>query len=76
MIVNGRTLRARAPLNPMFDRKRKEHGVSYGLSEAGADIRIREDVLLHPFKRFTLASSLEEFNMPPDLVGLVKDKST
>lgn len=76
MIVNGKGLLAVRPLEPMLDQKYKAHGVSYGLSEAGVDIRIRESVVLHPFKRFSLASSLEAFNMPTNLVGLVKDKST
>lgn len=76
MIVNGKGLLAARPLEPMFDQKHKAHGVSYGLSEAGYDIRIRESVVLHPFKRFALASSLEAFDMPTNFVGLVKDKST
>ena len=76
MIVNGKTLLRAAPLDPMFDSKMKAHGVSYGLSEAGYDIRIKQDVTLHPFRRFTLASTVERFDMPDDLVGVVHDKST
>lgn len=31
----------------------------------------------HPFKgRFVIASAMEEFDMPPNLVGIVHDKST
>jgi len=76
MIINGKHLIDAFPLSPMITRKMKAHGVSYGLSEAGYDIRIEEAVTLHPFKRFSLASAHEEFQMPPYLVGLVKDKST
>jgi dCTP deaminase len=76
MIVNGKSLYRCAPLDPMLDSKMRSHGVSYGLAEAGVDIRIRESVVLHPLRRFTLASSVERFQMPDDLVGLVKDKST
>jgi dCTP deaminase len=76
MIVNGKGLYARAPLNPMLDCKMKAHGVSHGLSEAGYDLRIAQDIVLHPLRRFTLASAIEEFQMPDDLVGIVHDKST
>jgi len=69
-------------------------GTSYGLVEAGYDIRIKEEVIftagtVYPrilvtngmgFKgwcgRFCLASSVEYFQMPKDLVGTVRDKST
>jgi dCTP deaminase len=76
MIANQKTLIGSAPLSPMFDCKMKAHGVSYGLSEAGYDIRIKQDVTLHPFRRFSLASAIERFDMPPHLVGIVHDKST
>ena len=56
--------------------KIRENGVSYGLSEAGYDIRIKQSVTLHPFRRFVLASSIERFEMPDNLVGVVHDKST
>ena len=75
-VCNGITLFRARPLKPMFPNKIKEHGVSYGLSEAGYDIRIKQSVLLHPFKRFVLASSIERFKMPKNLVGIVHDKST
>jgi dCTP deaminase len=76
MIVNGKTLYRRAPLRPMLDSKNKVHGVTRGLGEAGYDIAVAQDICLHPFKRFTLASSVEKFDMPDDLVGIVHDKST
>jgi dCTP deaminase len=76
MILNGKTLYCRAPLDPMLDSKVKAHGVSHGLSEAGYDLRIRESVVLHPLRRFTLASAIERFQMPDNLVGIVHDKSS
>lgn len=92
MIVNGKRLLALAPIAGMLDHKAKAHGVSYGLSEAGYDIRIKQDVRFRPRfgdvrtlvngswqsreGRFTLASATEEFQMPNNLVGYVKDKST
>lgn len=76
MIVNGTALIAAAPIIPMVPEKRREHGVSYGLGEAGYDLRIKQAVTLGPGRRFTLASTVERFQMPPDLVGIVHDKST
>jgi dCTP deaminase len=60
----------------MADGKRYEHGVSYGLSEAGYDIRIKQEVRLSSDNRFVLASTVERFMMPNHLVGVVHDKST
>lgn len=93
MIVNGRFLlsRSRPPIVGMATEKLKAHGTSYGLSEAGYDIRLKQDLVFQPqytplsiridneksvYSRFTLASAIEEFDMPPDLVGVVHDKST
>ena len=76
MIINGEDLRRASPIHGMWDKKLKLNGVSYGLSEAGYDIRIKDGVTLHPFKRFALASSVERFTMPDDLVAIVHDKST
>lgn len=76
MIINGLTLRAAWPVHPMMTSKHKAHGVSFGLSEAGYDIRIKQDVVLHPFRRFSLASTIERFDMPEDMVAIVHDKSS
>lgn len=76
MIINGKTLLGSAPLTPMRHTKAREHGVSFGLSEAGYDVRINQSVVLHPFKRFSLASTHEYFDMPYNLVAVVHDKST
>ena len=76
MIINGKRLLSAEPLNPMFDSKMRAHGVSHGMSEAGYDIRIKQSVTLHPLRRFALASAIERFDMPDDLIGIVHDKST
>lgn len=76
MIVNGRDLQQANPIKGMEGNKHICHGTSYGLSEAGYDIRIAKDVWLFPFRRFRLAHAIEKFNMPSDLVGIVHDKST
>lgn len=99
MILNGAGLLEAAPIKNMFTEKRREHGVSHGLAEAGYDIRIKQEIRFirpqnsnwvtiskwdengEPFGsfvdgKFTLASAIEEFDMPDNLVGMVKDKST
>jgi dCTP deaminase len=87
MIVNGADLLCRGPIHGMISEKRREHGVSWGLSEAGYDIRIKQEVKFSGFNsvwvdgelsdgRFALASSIELFHMPSKLVGIVHDKST
>lgn len=72
-------LKSRRLLDPFIDRTR-EHGVSAGLSPAGYDLRLvleddREEHWLAP-REFLLAATVERFSMPPDLLGLVHDKST
>lgn len=88
MIINGKTLLKAAPIKNMLTEKQREHGVSHGLAEAGYDIRIKQDITFYPSEtqlmidgewikgRFTIASAIEEFEMPNDLVGVVHDKST
>ena len=86
MIINGQLLLEAAPIRGMITEKRREHGVSYGLSEAGYDIRIKQDIVfdwgvcvdgIHKGTgNFCLASAIDEFQMPSDLVGIVHDKST
>lgn len=78
MIANQDSLVYRDPiLTPMvFEKQPGPGGVSFGMSEAGYDLRIAQTVVLHPFKRFSLASTIERFNMPEDLVAVVHDKST
>lgn len=77
MVVNGSALREALPFTGgMLSTKYKFQGVSHGLGEAGYDIRIKQDVLLTPFSRFRLASTIEQFDMPTDLVAIVHDKSS
>ena len=76
MIVNGQALLRAAPIKDMLDHKVRGQLVSHGLTEAGYDIRIRESVMLDRTCRVALASTLDEFQMPEDMVGVVHDKST
>src|SRR5688572_29515917 len=81
-VASYQTIKRLAPIKDMQERT-KFHGVTYGLGPCGYDIRIAEDLFLHAwlendksFVDFGLASSMEEFQMPNNLVGIVHDKST
>lgn len=91
MIFNRELLLDLGPIENMQDRKLSLGGVTYGLSEAGYDIRIKQSVRFRPGEgvevvdgddynhyegNFVLASSLEKFDMPSRMVGVVHDKST
>lgn len=99
MIINDVALISHQPIVGMLDHKSKANGVSHGLSEAGYDIRIKQEILFRPARyhfsgsllhgpahiidggpttpgSFCLASAIEEFDMPPHMVGIVHDKST
>lgn len=47
-IINGYALLEAAPIRDMAREKYRDHGVSYGLSEAGYDIRVKQDVKFEP----------------------------
>lgn len=77
MIINGTALYMVQPIKDMLPSKEKANGVSHGLTEAGYDIRIKQEVNFdRGWSRFVLASAIEEFDMPRNLVGIVHDKST
>lgn len=78
-LINGKTLLDLAPIEGMLDHTAYFKGTSYGLTELGYDIRVKEDVHLDPSKhngRFALPSAIEYFHMPLSLAGRVCDKST
>jgi deoxycytidine triphosphate deaminase len=58
-----------------FSEREKSHGLSYGLSFSGYDIRLGEDAFLVQGYT-TVVVSLEEFNIPYDIAAEIKDKST
>lgn len=76
MVVNGKRLLGIAPIIDMLTTKVHANGVSHGLSEAGYDIRIKQEITLGRDKHFSIASSIEEFDMPNDFMAIVHDKST
>lgn len=86
MIINRHALLRAAPIKDMLTEKVRGEITSYGLSESGYDIRIKQEVVFSPYGvyvdgvfgsgNFALASTIEEFQMPTDMVGVVHDKST
>jgi len=48
MIINGRTLLEMAPITNMATEKYRDHGVSYGLGEAGYDLRLKQEIIFKP----------------------------
>lgn len=91
MIVNGSFLLKAAPIRDMCINKVPAVPTSYGLTECGYDIRILQNVIFRtdidgPSVKvgdgdweqgyFALASSVEEFQMPTNLMGQVLNKST
>lgn len=76
MIINGDALVKLCPVMPMPLQKYQNNGISWGLSEAGIDIRIKQTITLDSHNKFSLASSIEYFQMPNNLVGILHDKST
>lgn len=79
MILSGATIQKRHIIRPHLPRTemRLPDGsrISFGESFAGYDIRIRETVTL-PMGRTMLASTIEEFRLPDDVIGVVHDKSS
>lgn len=76
MIINRGRLLAAAPIREMSPLKHKFKGFSWGLTECGYDIRLKQRIIMFPGHRFALGSSIEEFNMPMNLMGRVLNKST
>jgi dCTP deaminase len=60
---------------PFADRGVSPAGLSYGLTCAGYDVRLDQDLWLWP-KRRTLASTMERFQLPADIKMRICDKST
>ena len=86
MIVNGIIILDDAPIKDMLDHKVRGPVTSHGLSECGYDLRLKQDIVftsagvevdgIWSAGTFTLASAIEEFQMPKHLCGVVHDKST
>lgn len=87
MIINQHLLLSAAPIKDMLDHKIQASPTSYGLTECGYDIRLKQEVKFFGERqfvidgeygsgRFVLGSSIELFQMPNFLMGRVLNKST
>ena len=74
MILSAQSIRKRGIFSPFMERS-KAFGMTFGLGPAGYDVRLAEEVEMDPGS-FQLASTLEHFDMPLDVLGVVHDKST
>lgn len=74
MILSGSTIRRLGIITPHEPRS-QAHGMSYGESYAGYDIRLKKEVWV-PEHSLVLGVSLEHFVMPTDVIARVHDKST
>jgi dCTP deaminase len=74
MVLSGDSIRARGIVKP-FEERTKLNGLTYGVSHAGYGVRCGQTHFIQP-GGFVLASTLEAFDMPLDVLGVVHDKST
>lgn len=75
MILSAQTIRALDIINPCRNAFKDSWGNSGGLGPCGYDLTLDQDVLLKPGD-FKLASTIEHFAMPNDVVGIIHDKSS
>lgn len=75
MILPAQIIRWILPITPFHERTTHANGMTFGLGPAGYDVRVAEQLLLQPGD-FRLASTLERFDMPNDLIAQVCDKSS
>ena len=73
-ILSAQYIRRRRIFTPFHERT-VAHGMTFGLGPAGYDVRIAEDMHLRPGD-FALASTMEHFAIPDDVLAIVHDKST
>ena len=70
-------IRAHSPsLITPFHERTVENGKTFGLGPSGYDVRIAQSLVLGPNKRFSLASTIEHFDLPANIAADVKDKSS
>lgn len=77
-VLSGQSIRAYCHAQNMiypFNERKVKNGMSYGLSIAGYDIRCDQHLIIQPGE-FVLASSMERFKMPENVIAFVHDKST
>ena len=82
-ILSGKTIRELGIIEPFFERS-LYRTLTYGCGLAGYDVRMEfTKIDLHPYFQyllppggFFLASTIERFNIPNNIAGVVHDKSS
>lgn len=74
MILSAQTIRRLDIVHPCMPRT-VFNGVTYGLSPAGYDLRLADDITMFPSSA-ALADAIESFTMPNDVIGFLYTKST
>jgi dCTP deaminase len=74
VILPAQEIKKRDIVSPFHERTVKA-GMTFGLGPAGYDVRVDQTMLLKP-GAFALASTVEHFAIPDDIVGFVLDKSS
>lgn len=81
MVLSAQTIFELDLIYPLYQRT-EFMGLTYGISACGYDVRVEFDVagfdleLTIPPNGFVLASTIEHFTIPNDIVGIVHDKSS
>jgi dCTP deaminase len=75
MILSAQTIRKLNLLTPCVDPFKDRNGNSGGLGPCGYDLTLDEAVYLAP-GAFSLASAVERFTLPTNVVGIIHDKSS
>ena len=74
MIITGHLLLEKSPIKNMENNTfHTNSGSIYGLNRSGYGIRISEGVLISPGE-CEVVKSVEEFDMPPSLIGVLYNK--
>ena len=75
MVLSAQSIRKLRPVEPFREKARDRNGNSTGLSVCGYDLSIDQDITVPP-GGFVLASTMERFSLPPDIVAIMHDKSS
>lgn len=78
MILSGQTIRRLNVVTP-FSERAISHGMTHGVGPAGYDVRVEfgwPKFLILPAGGFALASTVERFAIPNDVLATVHDKSS
>jgi len=73
-VLSGQSIRKENIIRPFHERT-VHNGMSFGLGPASYDVRVDQTFELQP-KQKRLASTIEHFEMPDDVIGFPKNKST